>query len=326
MTASTTRLLSPEEIAVRAGNEPAFLRLPDPTVLFAERELRLRQLAAGHAMRDYLLFTAELSRAQQEAALQSKPPVPEAAVFERAAERIEPPLPASGWTRDASWRDDLRTVLRRLAPELPGTAKQVVTGLVGATDQRLDEQADRLLNGVMVGLDLATAPLIAAGLQVHFSCLVATSSQARADVRGGAFGRVSDATICPCCGSRPVASILRFGSEITGQRYLHCTLCQAEWHMVRIKCAHCESLQGISYQQVELAAREGEAAPAAVRAECCDRCGHYLKLVAMDKDPHVEPVADDLATVALDLLVSDSGLTRHGVNLLLLYGEGDSPG
>jgi FdhE protein len=35
-------------------------------------------------------------------------------------------------------------------------------------------------------------------------------------------------------------------------------------------------------------------------------------------------VADDLASLTLDLLVADEGYTRHGVNLLLLFGDDDS--
>ena len=66
MTVSTQKILSPEEIAVRAGEQQTFLHLPEPGV-FAERALRLRQLAAGHAMRDFLLFVAELAEAQHRA-------------------------------------------------------------------------------------------------------------------------------------------------------------------------------------------------------------------------------------------------------------------
>jgi FdhE protein len=41
----------------------------------------------------------------------------------------------------------------------------------------------------------------------------------------------------------------------------------------------------------------------------------------MEKDPQVDPVADDLATLTLDMLVSESGLQRHGANLMLLFGD-----
>ena len=64
---------------------------------------------------------------------------------------------------------------------------------------------------------------------------------------------------------------------------------------------------------------------AAVEAETCEACRHYLKIVHMERDAHVEPMADDLATLTLDLLVSDAGYQRHGTNLLLLFGDSEPP-
>jgi FdhE protein len=43
--------------------------------------------------------------------------------------------------------------------------------------------------------------------------------------------------------------------------------------------------------------------------------------VHSDRDPFVEPMADDLASLTLDLLVSEAGYHRHGLNLMLLFGE-----
>ena len=71
--------------------------------------------------------------------------------------------------------------------------------------------------------------------------------------------------------------------------------------------------------------RRLRAAGAAVQAETCDECHHYLKIVHSDRDPFVDPVADDLASLTLDLLVSETGMVRHGVNLMLLFGEPEAP-
>ncbi|MGM3031581.1 formate dehydrogenase accessory protein FdhE domain-containing protein, partial [Bacillus cereus group sp. BC34] len=46
--------MSPEEIAARGGGETPTLRFPERATLFAERAMRLRQLASGHALGDYL--------------------------------------------------------------------------------------------------------------------------------------------------------------------------------------------------------------------------------------------------------------------------------
>jgi FdhE protein len=319
--------LTPEEIAVQAGQQVAYLRLPERTSVFADRELRLRELAAGHAMRDFLLFIAELTRSQHEilqdfAAVE----VPDAAALAAAAAAGLPPLPASNWPRDPVWRNAFRRLLDRLLPRLVGSpAHAAALALRGLEDARLEQQADRLLGGEMLGLDLAAAPLIAAGLQTYWTHLVLATDQSTLAGRQSAFGRTDDATLCPCCGSRPTASISRIGAEASGFRYLHCSLCSAQWHMVRIKCSNCESTKGIQYPSLQAitpadSAASPQAKPA-IQAETCDECGHYLKLVHMERDAAVDPVADDLASVTLDLLVADAGFQRHGVNLMLLFGD-----
>lgn len=337
-TTQASRLLSPEQIAVQAGQQVPFLRFPVRASVFAERETRLRQLAAGHPMRDYLMFVAEIARAQHET-LQQHPAValPTAEVIEQAARLGLPTLPATG-PRDPVWRTQLRGLLERLAARLVGNpALPAVQALRDADDDHLERQADRLLSGVMLDLDLGTAPLIAAGLQVHWTHRVLATQEARGADRLAPFGQTDDLSHCPCCGSRPTASISRIGADESGYRYLHCALCSTQWHMVRIKCTHCLGTKGIGYQSLqalvesdaasarlskaERAVREANAG--AVQVETCEGCGHYLKIVHMAKNPEVDPVADDLATITLDLLVSETGLERHGVNLMLLFGEPD---
>ncbi|MET0519090.1 MAG: formate dehydrogenase accessory protein FdhE [Burkholderiaceae bacterium] len=321
-TGSSARLLTPEEIAVRAGQTMPFLRLPQPQ-LFAEREMRLRQLAAGHAMRDYLLFIAELAHGQHRLLQQSRrlTLVPDIAQIEAAANSGQPLLPAGNWPRDPQWRDDLRLLLQGLAQRVgAGAARETALRLAADSDEHLEAQAERLLSGVMLGLDLGTAPLIAAGLQLLWTRLVLQVQAEHGRDSLAPFGRTDEPTLCPCCGSRPTASITRLGAEVSGYRYLHCALCATEWHFVRIKCSHCQGTKGIQYQSLQALGAE-QAIAAAVQAEYCEPCGHYLKIVHMEKDNEVEPLADDLASLTLDLLVSDAGAIRHGVNLMLLFGD-----
>jgi len=37
----------------------------------------------------------------------------------------------------------------------------------------------------------------------------------------------------------------------------------------------------------------------------------------MDKDPNVDALADDVASIALDVLMAESGITRRGTNFFL---------
>lgn len=342
MTASATvRVMSPEEIAARAGGETPYFHFPTPGTAFAERAMRLRQLASGHAMGGYLEFIAALALAQQQALARFPDvPVPDDAALDRAASAGLPPLPASEWPRDPAWHAALRGIVATLQPQVSGAAADALARIAAADAEALERQADCLLTGVMAGLDLATAPVVAGALQVYWTHMVQAvlSAQKTRPGMGHAFGRLDDATVCPCCGSRPVASIARGTGEATGQRYLHCSLCGTQWHLERIKCTHCLGTQHVAYESLDAAggdATEGEtvraegaasrAAQATVQAETCDDCGHYLKIMHAARDPFVDPVADDLATITLDLLVSESGRLRHGVNLMLLFGEPPPP-
>ena len=325
--ATTVKIMSPEEIAARQIGDVPPIRFPELGAVFRDREQRLRQLAAGHAMRDYLIFMADVAAAQHRVATTARTvSLPSQDELGDAARAGVSPLSPDRFRRAAEWREDLSDLLADLLPRLPeGPARQTLQDLQALEPEMLERQADRLLAGVMLGLDLGQAPLIGAALQVYWARLVHHTQQQYPDL---AFGLVDERKLCPCCGSRPVSSVMRLGGQETGARYLHCALCQSQWHLVRITCSHCESQRTISYAELE-PEQEGAALGAvpvprgAVRAECCDDCGHYLKIVSMEKDAFVEPGADDLATVTLDLLVAEAGRQRHGVNFMLLFGAGE---
>jgi FdhE protein len=84
---------------------------------------------------------------------------------------------------------------------------------------------------------------------------------------------------------------------------------------VRITCAHCGSTKDIAYQGID-----GESG--AVRAETCDACGTYTKIFDTEKEPGLEPLADDLATIGLDVMVDEAGWRRAQPNPFLLAAEG----
>ena len=118
--------------------------------------------------------------------------------------------------------------------------------------------------------------------------------------------------LCPLCGSEPVASVVYAQSPYQGYRYLHCALCATEWHMVRVQCSRCgASGKSIAFQSAMTGANQendGSAAEAAVRAETCEQCRCYRKILYQEKDPQVEPVADDLASLNLDLLLGQRAI------------------
>jgi FdhE protein len=54
-----------------------------------------------------------------------------------------------------------------------------------------------------------------------------------------------------------------------------------------------------------------------VRAETCEQCHGYRKILYQEKDPNAEPVADDVASIALDMLLAEQGYRRASGNPLL---------
>jgi FdhE protein len=58
----------------------------------------------------------------------------------------------------------------------------------------------------------------------------------------------------------------------------------------------------------------------ATKAETCDVCHTYPKMLYQARDMKADPFADDLATLGLDLVVAEAGWARHAPNPLLLVG------
>ena len=291
----------------RAPKSPRVV-LPVRPDLFDVRADRFTTLAADHAMAAYLQLMAEVARAQQ-AALSARRAgaIPDAAL---AASRDYgmPPLSAQAHERSATWREDLKDIVQRVRAQSANGVAATLERLGALDVPALESLADRVLAGSALDDDAPLVPFVGAALQVYFARLAATLDVAtvdHCDVPG----------ICPVCASRPVASIVRIGGQQANLRYLVCSLCATEWNLARIKCTSCDTDKTLQY----LALTRGEdekPTESPTRAEACDECKSYLKIFYQEKDPQVEPTADDLATLALDVLVDEQGYGRSGPNLL----------
>jgi FdhE protein len=291
-----------------AGEVPAILA--PAADLFLTRAARFEQLADGHTLGDWLRYLGALSRAQHDAllALPAQLPLPDAAALASARQHRMPPLPAQSWPRPAAWQDTLRHIASALRSAAPESARTDLDRLASLPAEKLEALAERVLHTELYGDDAALLPYVAAALQVLWTGLAQKVSHdvTPLDVPG----------VCPCCGFLPVGSVVRTVGEVSNLRYLHCALCNTEWNLVRVKCGACDSTAGIAYREL---AGEAVRNPGAVRAETCDSCKSYLKIVYQEKGG-VDPVADDLATLALDILVDEAGYARAGPNLLLVPG------
>ncbi|WP_413436553.1 formate dehydrogenase accessory protein FdhE [Sulfuriferula sp. GW1] len=290
--------------------EPPFLRQPNASVLFGERSRRLMTLAEGHTMADFLRFMGHLAEAQQHALNNlGTPKLPDAEQIMLCKTHGMPPLGTQTLLRDASWREGLSTILKQVSGQANAATQAAIVRIQALSETELEVFADRLLSGDYAGVDLAAAPLIGAALQVYWVRLASA-------LEPDDFPRPDVHTLCPACGSLPTASVVRIGGVEQGLRYLHCSLCESEWNMVRIKCSHCESTKGIAYFNID-------GGDEAVKAETCDECNSYLKIFYMEKNMAVDPIADDLASLALDILMDEAGYQRSGPNLLLFPGSHD---
>jgi FdhE protein len=301
-----TKTLQPGQIEAAAGSIPE-LRLP-PADLFLMRARRLEQLAEDHAMGDYLRFVAQLARAQHE--LLNAGPTGHLPADDRLAQCREfamPPLAPAGLARLSGWHDTARHLARTVQPALTAVGQAALQQVVEGEDAWLDEQATRLLDIDTQHLNAAVTPVIGAALQVHWTHLARQLDSAQ-------VARPEHPNLCPVCGSHPVSSVVRIGGAENGLRYLHCALCASEWHVVRAKCSNCDNTRDIAYYHLEGGNR-------VVDAESCPECETYLKVVHQEKDPQADPVADDLASLTLDLLMDEADTARSGINWYLVQGQ-----
>lgn len=283
---------APAELGAVPGEVPD-LETPQPAEVFRRRAERLAELAPGHASGDWLLALSRLCAAQGVALARVPADLPEGAL-PRAV-----PLRAAEWRPASAWRAALGVVLAEMrAVALPDPARAAIARLERAAPSELDSFAGAVLRGGPGPVDLAAAPFVAAGLQVHFTALAS---------RLAAEAVERSERACPVCGSPPVASVVLGDDKV---RYAACSLCAARWHLVRVKCATCQATGGLSYLTIE-----GD--PGGVKAEACASCRTYLKVFYLEQRPGAEPFADDAATLALDLLVAEEGFARGGVNLFL---------
>jgi FdhE protein len=261
--------------------------------------------APGQTIGDYLRLMAAVAELQASALGTFPASLPTPEQIARARTHRMPLIHAGGWPRAPAWRPLALSLSRSLvaAPGAPAMLGEIDARLRACSPAELEAQADALLAARPEAIDVAAAPFLMAALQVHWVALASrlgAQDIAAFDLPG----------VCPVCGTLPVASIVRADASSQGYRFLHCALCATEWHLVRVTCSQCQNTENIGYHSIE-------GGPGAIRAESCDRCHTYRKILYQEKDADVEPVADDPASLALDLLMAEAGYQRGSGNPLL---------
>lgn len=288
------------ELTPSSAVTPATLLTPKAD-LFAARAARLRHLSSGHSLAPWLNRLADLCDAQQWA-LNALPDLD----LNLCSPDAGRPLLSF---EDASLKQAWQEIYHQLAAAACGFSPRETQPC--ASGEELDRKGRDCL--ALAAGEAASGPrelseiLVAAAMQVAWT----------AAARQLALPEVSpmlDHELCPCCGSAPVGSVVMAGDGKAGLRYLECSLCATRWNAVRARCTLCDDGGVVQYLGVENGNQ-------AVQAESCDHCRGYIKTFFQNKDIHVDPVADDLASLALDVLVGELGYARGAPNLFLSEGE-----
>ncbi len=297
------RILPENEIQQKASQfqQPALL-FPNPKNLYQRRAERLRKLAENHPFTEYLQFVVHIVESQLnllETQPQSKDDRLNSEYFAQHLSSIQP-LNTSHWQRDNIWQDYLEQILQDSKTHANEQILATIEWLEKASKTELDKLADSLLAQQYHEVSSDKAVFIWAALSLYWLQLAAQMPHSNVQENN------ENLHYCPVCGSAPVASVVQVGST-QGLRYLHCSLCETEWNMVRAQCTNCHSIHHLDYWGIDQQ-------QAAVQAESCGDCHSYLKSLYQEKDPYVDAVADDLASIFLDIEMEEKGFAKSGIN------------
>ncbi|HRO11054.1 MAG TPA: formate dehydrogenase accessory protein FdhE [Amaricoccus sp.] len=285
--------------------KPPFARLPDPDAIFRRRAARYRKLADGHELAPFLRFLAGLAEAQHAAGEGLDPPaMPAPEALERAHRHAMPPLDRAGFVPGPETMVLIDRLLAALdGLEMPPNARAAVERVRGAGEAERGEMIANVLGDAVPFEAVAEHALVAAAMQVHFA-------RAAAALDAGRLQAVGDG-VCPACGGPPSASLVVGWTRNPGTRFCSCSTCGTLWNYVRAKCTLCGSTAKVSFREID-------GAGGLVKAEVCETCHGYVKVLYQEREPELDPIADDVATLGLDLLVKELGFRRGAVNPFLI--------
>lgn len=300
---SITPIKTPEQIKKdKIFFHTPFFLAPSKTV-FADRALRFQELAREDTTdwSGFLQLLSNVCEAQQ-AVLDSQ-------TWDLPAQESARILPtANGESIPEEFYSCLQKLLEQLDQKV---ASSVLTPLRALDLKQAKSLAKASLSGELGAEDKALSLWLHAVLQILWT---AWAQQLKEDD----VPMVEQRSHCPCCGTEAVGSIVMISSDLANLRYMHCPLCNSRWNALRAKCTFCGDQSSMALQEIEEASI---GALKGARAECCDHCHSYRKLFLLQHQQYADPIADDLASLALDILIGEDGYQRGGHNPFLLNEE-----
>jgi FdhE protein len=294
-----------DPIPIGEITKPPFARLPDPAQLFSARARRFAVLAERHELAPYLRLLSGISEVQDRVQRDlPDPEMPSKEMIEQSRKFAMPALDRRRVLDDPVLKTTIDQLLTRLADiEMPDAARTGLRLAATANDAERRAMAEQLLDKIVPPDGIAAHLFLATALQVHLARLASALDIMRLVPIGD--------TLCPACGCTPASSLVVGWPGAHGARFCACALCGTLWHSVRIKCVLCGSTGGIAYQEIE-------GGPGTIKAETCSSCQRFVKVMLQFKNPEFEPIADDVASVGLDMLVAETGFRRGGFNPFLV--------
>lgn len=293
--------VQPDPSLIGGVPTPPIALLPEPIKLFQTRARRFAFLAESNALAPYLTFLAALSKLQARLAATLAPvTVPAPARIAEAARAAMPPIDRAALVVDPELAAAVDALIEGAAEiAMPEPARLALEAVRAANDDDRQWLLSNILSDRIPDDSAAPHLFVAAAVQVHVARLAAMLD-VEALVPVG-FG------LCPACGGRPATSSVLGTQGIENVRYAACSCCGTQWNEVRVKCLCCGSTKGVSYRSVETS-------EATVKAETCRECQTWVKIFYQVKNPSLEPIADDVGSLGLDILMKETEFRRGGFN------------
>ena len=274
----------------------------EPLKLYQHRISRIHALKNDSQFAEYLKLVEKIVKSQQRISTQGQ--------FGEQPSFIEGqamPFSFEHSQENPYWQMMLMEIISDLLPMVSDNISVVLRKLMKEDKAQLQNYAHALRQSRFSEVPAEYSLFIWSALSLYWA------HWAQVVVNSAAVQHASESVLCPVCGSHPVASVVK-DSPRKGLRYLHCSLCETEWHRVRAACTNCNEAD-----KVYLWAEEEK--DALIRIESCDHCHGYTKMLFTNLDPHLDAVIDDLVNLHYDQQLTDEGFKSTCVNPFLLINE-----
>lgn len=274
---------------------PPFARVPQ--ALFEGRNARFARLAPTSVVKDYIEFLCALTNAQSQTQKHFQDADLGTGVTLKAADFSMPPINRVQLLKENVFSDIAQDFFARLETvAMPENAKTALS-FVNADKQMRVRAAHNLLQKTVPQGELAEHIFVLSAMQI-----IMTLAASKLDAKQL---KAQEGNLCPACGGTHSASTVVGWPEAEGTRFCSCLYCGTLWNVVRVKCTFCDATGGIEYREIE-------GGPGTILAECCKTCARYCKQMNQQKDMGFDVFADDVGSLALDLLLKEDGQYARG--------------